>query len=90
MIHSGVPTPEKKATHIIPLEKDYYSRRKINRLIFKFIKEKITIRMKKISSLKKLQSKEKAPPPSSIGVESIQVSTETDHLSNVLSKLTPE
>ena len=46
--------------------------------------------MKNISSLSQLQSKEKASSPSYIGVESIQVSTENDHLSNFVSKLTPE
>ena len=46
--------------------------------------------MKKLSSLPELQSKEKSSYPSSIGVESIQDSTENDHLYNVVSKLTLE
>ena len=40
MIHSGIPTPKKQATPIIPLKKDYNSRKKANRFILNFIKER--------------------------------------------------
>ena len=40
MIFSGIPKPEKKSTPIIPLEKDYYYRKKPNRLIFNSLKER--------------------------------------------------
>ena len=46
--------------------------------------------MKKLSPLPELQSEEKASYPFYIVVESSQVSIENDHLSNVVSKLTPE
>ena len=45
--------------------------------------------MKELSSLSELQSKEKTAYNSSIGVESSQVSTENDHISNVISNLAP-
>ena len=40
MICSGIPTPENQTTPIIPLEKDSYYRKKTNRCIFKFLKER--------------------------------------------------
>ena len=48
-----------------------------------------TRRIKKIP-FPELQSEEKDSSTSYIGVESSQVSTENDHLSNVVSNLTPE
>ena len=45
--------------------------------------------MKELSSLSELQSKEKTAYNYSIGVESSQVSTENDHISNVISNLAP-
>ena len=39
MIHSGIPTPEKQATTIIPLEKIIVLE-KTNRFIFNFLKER--------------------------------------------------
>ena len=47
---------------------------------------KKTSGMKKLCSLPNLQSKEKASSPSSIEVESSQVSTENYHISNVVGK----
>ena len=40
MICSVISTPENQATPIIPLEKDSYYRKKTNRCIFKFLKER--------------------------------------------------
>ena len=37
IICSGIPTPEKQATPIIPLENDDYSRKKSYRFIFNFL-----------------------------------------------------
>ena len=46
------------------------------------------MRDEKLGSLPELQSKENPSYPSSIGVESSQVSTENDHFSNVIYRLT--
>ena len=46
--------------------------------------------MKKLSYLTQLQSKENPSSPSSIGVESSQVSTENENFSDVVSTFTPE
>ena len=89
MIHSGIPTSGKQSTPTIPLENDYYSRKKPTDSSSTLLTKR-TSRMKKLTSLPKLKSKEKASSPSSIGVEYSQVSTENDHLSNVFYKLTPE
>ena len=89
MIHSGIHTPGKQATAIIPLENYSYSREKTNWCIFYFLKER-NQHYEKLCSLPELQSKEKASSPSPIGFESSQVSTENDLLSNFVSKLNPE
>ena len=79
MICSGITTPEKQATPIIPLKKDYNYRKNSNRFIFNFIKKR-NQKDEKFSSLPEYHSKEKLLFPSSIGVESSKVSTENDHL----------
>ena len=89
MIHGWIPTPEKHKTTIIPLENDSYSIKKPPTDSSSNFLGIGTSRMKNIS-LPELKSKEKDSYPSSIGVESSQVSTENDHLSKVISKPAPE
>ena len=59
MICGGRPTPEKKATPIILLEKDYYSRKKTQQIYLQLLKGKEPAG-RKIGSFSELQSKEKA------------------------------
>ena len=66
-----------------------YSRKKIYRFIFEFLKERNQW-TEILISFPELQSKEKASSPSSFGVESSQVSTENNHLLNVVFNLTPK
>ena len=57
MVNSVIPTPEKHATPIIPLENDDYSRNKPPTDSSSTFLRKENSRMKKMSSLTELQSK---------------------------------
>ena len=90
MIHSVVPTPEKHKTPGISLEHEYYSRKKPpTDSSSTFLRTEIS-RMKKLSSLPGLKSKEMSSSTSPVGVECSRVSTENDHWSKLAYKPTPE